>query len=57
MNIKKYNRGDILPDNAVNEPAEEIVCQYCGGDNGGKDEDLLCRECRETYGHALYSEL
>ena len=42
---------------AKRRKSAEIVCQYCGGDNGGESADLLCKECRETFGHALYSEL
>jgi len=33
------------------------VCKYCGGLAEGTFEDLLCGECRETFGHSLYSEL
>ena len=32
-------------------------CGYCGNPNGGRDRDILCRECRETFGHSLFSEL
>ncbi len=32
-------------------------CLYCGGEAEGDYEDLLCAECRELFGHALYSEL
>jgi len=32
-------------------------CKYCGKPNNSKDEDVLCEECRETFGHSFYSEL
>lgn len=34
-----------------------VLCQYCGAPNGSDDEDLLCQDCRETFGHSLFSEL
>jgi hypothetical protein len=33
------------------------ICQYCGEIANGTDEDVLCSECRMTFGHAFYSEL
>lgn len=33
------------------------ICQYCKGIAAGKDEDILCKECRELFGHSFYSEL
>ena len=32
-------------------------CGYCGEITKGKEKDLLCDDCRETFGHSLYSEL
>lgn len=32
-------------------------CKYCGNKYRTKEEDLLCLECREMFGHAFYSEL
>ena len=32
-------------------------CKYCGKDNGSADEDVLCKDCREIFGHSFYSEL
>lgn len=36
-------------------------CKYCGnpvyGPDDGELSDILCNSCRETFGHALYSEL
>lgn len=33
------------------------LCKYCGEAVDGEYEDLLCEDCRMTFGHALYSEL
>ena len=38
-------------------PKGKHVCKYCGGIAEGTYKDLLCEECRECFGHALYSEL
>ena len=32
-------------------------CKYCGELVLGDNEDLLCQECRELFGHSFYSEL
>ena len=32
-------------------------CKYCGEYTKGIDEDVLCEDCRMTFGHAFYSEL
>lgn len=32
-------------------------CKYCGAPNNSTDADVLCEECRETFGHTFYSEL
>lgn len=33
------------------------ICKYCGGVTKGIDDDILCEDCRDTFGHAFYSEL
>lgn len=33
------------------------LCKYCGGIAEGNYEDLLCEECRDCFGHTMYSEL
>ena len=38
-------------------PKGSHACPYCGGIAEGTHEDLLCGECRETFGHSLISEL
>ena len=32
-------------------------CKYCGAFANGADEDLLCKDCREIFGHTFFSEL
>ena len=32
-------------------------CKYCGEIANGTDTDVLCEDCREIFGHTLYSEL
>lgn len=32
-------------------------CKYCGAIADGTFEDLLCGDCRQTFGHSLFSEL
>lgn len=33
------------------------ICKFCGGVANGVDDDVLCAECRELFGHAFFSEL
>ena len=33
------------------------ICKYCGLITDGTDEDVLCKECRDIFGHTFYSEL
>ena len=33
------------------------ICGYCGEIADGEDENLLCADCRETFGHAYLDEL
>ena len=33
------------------------LCKYCGCVAKGTDEDVLCTDCRELFGHAFFSEL
>jgi len=32
-------------------------CGYCGKATYGSNTDELCRDCKETFGHSLFSEL
>lgn len=36
---------------------EYHICKYCGNVVKGKNEDLLCKDCKETFGHNYYTEL
>lgn len=33
------------------------ICRYCGDITEGTDEDLLCDDCHQTYGHYKYHEM
>ena len=33
------------------------ICKYCGNIAEGTDENVLCQDCRMTFGHAFYYEL
>lgn len=33
------------------------LCKYCHSIAEGTYDDLLCEECRDVFGHTLYSEL
>ena len=32
-------------------------CPYCGMPSDSSNPDVLCSDCRETFGHVFYSEL
>lgn len=32
-------------------------CKYCGEFTKGADENVLCEDCRMTFGHTFFSEL
>ena len=38
-------------------PRGSHICKYCGNIAEGTYADLLCADCRETFGHTMYSEL
>ena len=42
---------------AVHDANTHHICKYCGGVAKGIDDDVLCEECRDVFGHAFYSEL
>jgi len=42
---------------AVYDANNHHICKYCGGIANGIDEDILCKECRDVFGHAFFSEL
>ena len=41
----------------IKVPRGKHICKYCGEIAEGTYVDLLCTDCRETFGHSLYSEL
>ncbi len=47
---EKWHTAKAIPDS-------KHLCKYCGEIAEGEYADLLCAECRELFGHALYSEL
>ena len=51
---KHYPDEDIT---AVYDGHKHHICKYCGGIANGVDEDVLCKECRDDFGHAFFSEL
>jgi len=36
---------------------QQNKCKYCGKNNNSSDKNVLCSECRESFGHCFYSEL
>lgn len=36
---------------------DKHTCKYCGGIAEGTCKDILCEDCKECFGHTLYSEL
>ena len=51
------NRTKVVPLRFISIKQKSAKCKYCGKPNGSTDADLLCQECRQTFGHSLYSEL
>ena len=52
----RLEREGYVVSNIVNARNHHI-CKYCGGIAEGSCEDMLCTDCRELFGHTLYSEL
>ena len=54
--IRFYNR---IPKKYAKMIGIERVnyCKYCGSPTDSVDEDVLCEECRDLFGHTFYSEL
>lgn len=38
-------------------PESGHACKYCGAHVEGNNPDELCDDCKETFGHSLYTEL
>lgn len=41
----------------IDSDGELKKCKYCGKPSGSTDPDVLCKQCREDFGHAFFSEL
>lgn len=58
--ISLIQKTDAFKDQKVIDVADantHHICKYCGDVATGIDEDILCQDCRDTFGHAFYSEL
>lgn len=53
----KYETNFALNDTEIIDLTGKHLCKYCGEIANGPDEDVLCEDCRYTFGHAFYSEL
>lgn len=54
---KKLDTDFTVDNSTLTDITDKHVCKYCGNIVEGEYEDLLCDECREIFGHSLYSEL
>ena len=58
--INLLQRTDMFKNEKILDVADantHHICKYCGDIAQGTDEDVLCQDCRMTFGHAFYSEL
>ena len=37
--------------------SEKCDCLYCGEKSDSVDPRVLCKDCRETFGHTFFEEL
>lgn len=42
---------------AVYDAHTHHICKYCGDIANGCDDDVLCDDCKEIFGHSFYSQL
>ena len=54
---QKYETSFVPADTEVIDLTGKHLCKYCGEIANGPDEDILCEDCRYTFGHTFYSEL
>jgi hypothetical protein len=40
-----------------NTTSEKCDCLYCGEKSDSVDPRVLCKDCRETFGHTFFEEL
>ena len=55
--MMQANEPDAKWQTCTKIPRGKHSCKYCGGIAEGTYTDLLCKDCRETFGHSLFSEL
>ena len=58
--IESYDLNYVGHFNVVDKHGVEIPehdCPYCGNPSDSSDPDVLCRECREDFGHTFIHEL
>lgn len=56
--LEEENNVKLDPETFTIESLEgKHICKYCYGIADGPDEDVLCKECRDVFGHTFYSEL
>ena len=50
---------ELITDKVVNiyDANRYHICKYCGKIVKGSNKNILCEDCREIFGHSLYSEL
>lgn len=46
-----------LNENTYIEFKQEQQCPYCKGSSDSTDSNVLCQECRQTFGHSTIEEL
>jgi hypothetical protein len=52
--LKKENNMKKVINNTTSEKCD---CQYCGEKSDSVDPRILCKDCRETFGHTFFEEL
>lgn len=57
LQIMQQNEPDAKWTECELLPRGKHTCKYCGNIADGTLADLLCGECRQTFGHSLFSEL
>ncbi|MCL2555441.1 MAG: hypothetical protein FWE03_00280 [Firmicutes bacterium] len=57
LKMMQENEPDANWTSCTKIPRGKHSCRYCGSIAEGTYEDLLCEDCRSTFGHSLFSEL
>lgn len=53
--IKLVDEGDVVT--GVYDGNLFHVCKYCGKVALGQNQNILCRDCKQLFGHTYFSEL